>query len=98
MKFLPDTKYEYKKENGIAYNILNYLNLNYPVIIIFILCFTVLYCFSKNKTAVIVTSVFITLNTYFLHRYSNEIFGSYNLHKYHHNHIIKTHTYNNVAT
>lgn len=84
MRLLPDIKYKYKKENGIAYNIINYLRLNYPIIIIFVLCFLMIYGFSKNKTAVIVTSIFISLNTYFLHRYSDELFGEYNLHKYHH--------------
>jgi hypothetical protein len=84
MKLLPDTRYIYKKENGIIYNLIYYAKLNYPYIIILSICFGLIFAFSKNKYAAVLTIILVSLNSYLLHRYAPILLGAYNPHKYHH--------------
>lgn len=87
MKVFPDTKYIYKKENGVLYNLKNYAKLNYPKIFILFLCLGIIFYFSEHKAAVIFTIIIVTLNSYFLHKYVF-LLGKYNPHQFHHNHEV----------
>ena len=75
----------YEKEHGVGYNLFQYFKTNIYVIVIMAFVYGLIFSYSNNKSAVLLTTVAITINTYFLHKYSDYLLGDYNLHKLHHN-------------